>query len=96
MYRNFILENYANLLDEIEFIEIHREYVLVKNKTGEGKINISEINSIIEVQNQLYIKLSVGTALITPKNQVPNHLEIIKRYKELNIPYFNELNWKWI
>ena len=83
------------MFDEIEFVEIHKDYVLIKNNTGEGKVNISEIKSVIEVQNHLYVKLTIGTALITPKNQVSNYSEIIERYKELNIPYVEELNWKW-
>ena len=96
LYSNFIIENYASMFNQIEFIEIQKNHLLIKNNTGEGKVKISEVERVIEVQNYLYVKFTVGTALITPKDQVSNYSEIIECYKALNIPCIDELNWKWI
>ena len=67
MYSNFIVENYAIRINQTKFIEIHKDHIFVKDNTGEGKVNLSEIESLIDVQNYVYVKFTMGTALIIPK-----------------------------
>lgn len=96
LYSNFIQENYAGRVDQTEYVEIHKDYIFVKDNTGEGKVKIDEIESIIETPNSLFVKFTMGTALVTPKDQVSNYSEISEQFQALNIEYIDELNWKWI
>ena len=96
MYSDFIVENYAIRIDQTEFIEIHKDHIFVKDNTGEGEVNLSDIESLIDVQNSVYVKFTMGTALIMPKDQVLNYSEIIDDYKALGIDYIDERAWKWI
>lgn len=96
MYSNFIIENYSSRVDKTEFVEIHKDHIFVKDNTGEGKVELSDIESIIETENSLFVKFSMGTALVMPKDQVSNYTEILDYYKNIKVPYIDETNWKWI
>ncbi len=96
LYSNFIVQNYSTKIGEEEIIEINKDHIFIKDNTGEGKFELSEVDSLIEVQEHLYIQLNIGTALVTPKDQVSNYSEVIDKFKSLNIPIVDETNWKWI
>ncbi|MGB0915103.1 MAG: hypothetical protein ACPGVI_03480 [Crocinitomicaceae bacterium] len=96
LYSNFIVQNYSTKIGEEEIIEIDQKSIFIKDNTGEGKFDLSEVESLIEVQEHLYIKLNIGTALVTPKDQVTNYQEVINKFKSLNLPIVDETNWKWI
>ncbi len=95
LYSNFILQNYSTKIDKEEVIEINKDNIFIKDNTGEGKFDLTAIDSLIEVQEHLYIQLNIGTALVAPKDQVSNYNEIIDKFKSLNVPIVDETNWKW-
>jgi len=90
-YKNYIKENYQKRFGEIEIIEISKEYICSKDKTGEGKIKLKEIDEVSETKNHFLLKISTGMSLIIPKREIEN-LDIIKnKFDEIGLKIIDEL-----
>ncbi|WP_167916582.1 YcxB family protein [Tamlana crocina] len=94
-YTKFVTENYAKRFGQLESLEIYPDFIFAKDKTGEGKINISEIENVSGTQNHFFIKISTGLSLIIPKARIKNSMETKSQFENMNIPVIDETNWKW-
>lgn len=94
-YKKFVVENYSKRFGQLESLEINSDHIFAKDKTGEGKINISEIENVSETQNHFFIKITTGVSLIIPKTKIKNSQEIKSKFENLKIPIIDETNWKW-
>jgi YcxB-like protein len=94
-YKTFIKENYSERFGQNTFLEINDEYVVSKDKIGEGKINLSEIKKVDETINHFFIKISTGFTLIIPKRELNNIDEVRNEFVNLGFEVINDLNWKW-
>jgi hypothetical protein len=94
-YKKFIKENYAKRFGQRETLEFHSDYIFAKNKTGEGKIYLKEIEEINETEFHYFLKVSTGVSLFMPKQNVEQSNELISRFNELGIKVNDELSWKW-
>jgi len=93
-YKTFIHENYSKRFGQIETIEIKEDSIFSKDKAGELKIYISEIEKIDETQNHFFLKISTGLSLIIPKNEINNSNELRQKFKSMGLTLNNETNWK--
>jgi len=94
-YSTFIDENYKNrfgLESQIEFVD---DFVIVKDKTGEGKIKIEEIEKVDNLENHIFIKVSTGTSLIITKQKIDNSALITEWMKSKSVSVNDYKNWKW-
>lgn len=94
-YKTYIKENYSKRFGQIEALEINNDYIFSKDKTGEGKINISEIERVDETDNHFFLKISTGLSLIIPKKELENVDELRENFKEIGLTVNNETNWTW-
>ena len=94
-FSKIVKDNYMKRIGEKETMEFTSDYIITEDKTGEGKTKISEIEKISETQNNFFIKLSNGSSFIVPKNGLKNLEHIKNKWKELNIPIFENLTWEW-
>jgi hypothetical protein len=94
-YKTYIKENYSKRYGQIEALEINNDYIFSKDKTGEGKINISEIERVDETDNHFFLKISTGLSLIIPKKELENVDELRENFKEIRLTVNNETNWTW-
>lgn len=94
-YTTHIKENYKNRFNETEQLSFTGEYIEAKDKTGEGKIKVSELEEITETSKHFFIKLSTGMSLIIPKREFSDLSQLETQLHQLNIPIRNELDWKW-
>lgn len=94
-YKPYIKENYSKRFGQIEALEINNDYIFSKDKTGEGKINISEIERVDETDNHFFLKISTGLSLIIPKKELENVDELRENFKEIRLTVNNETNWTW-
>ena len=99
-YATFIDDNYTNRINTECFVQFSEEYIFLKDKTGETKINKKELTEISETSKFIFIKNSTGGHLILPKYKLQdNHSGFVKIIDELsvknNLPYFKNLNWRW-
>jgi hypothetical protein len=94
-YKVFIKENYSKRFGETEFLEIREDSIFSKDKTGEGKINISEIEKVDETNKHFFLKISTGLSLIIPKDELKNLDEVRTKFQALGLIVNNMTNWKW-
>lgn len=94
-YTKYVNKHYHKRFGETASLEIFKDYIVSKNKTGEGRIKISEIDEIIETQDYLFMKISSGVSVIIPKESV-NNIEALKStLKDRKIKFTINLDWKW-
>lgn len=94
-YKTYIKENYSKRFGQIETLEINDDSISSKDKTGEGKINLSEIEKVDETDKHFFLKISTGLSLIIPKKELNNTDEVRTKFKVLGLPVNDETNWKW-
>ncbi|MBK8807419.1 MAG: YcxB family protein [Bacteroidales bacterium] len=94
-FKIYIKENYSNRFGHVETIEINNDSIFSKDKTGEGKINLSEIEKIDETDNHFFLKISTGLSLIIPKRELEKTDELKSKFKDLGLTLNNETNWMW-
>lgn len=87
--------SYANQFDELSSIKFESDHLLVKNKTGEGKVLFSEIEEINETEKHFFVKMSNGSSVILPKDNIENLSVLKKDLSSLNKKITEELAWKW-
>jgi len=93
-YKNFINNNFGNLINKTEIIEIMDDKIINKNSISESSVNISEIKYLIELKNNYVISINDAASLILPKNiESKNIVEIIKQRNNLDI--VDDTKWKW-
>lgn len=93
-YKGFIKENYAKRIGMVGSLEFQEEVISFHDKTGEAKINLSEIEDVIELLDHFLLKFSTGVSLIIPKREIDTY-GLKEKFKELGLPVRDELNWKW-
>ena len=83
-YKSYIKENFSYRFGEKVHIEIGNQTIFCKDKTGEGTINISEIEKIDETENHFFVKIKSGISLIIPKQSTQISDEIRTTFETLN------------
>lgn len=94
-YKTYIQENYSKRFGQLETIEIKDNAIFSKDKIGEGKINLSEIERIDETDKHFFIKISSGMSLIIPKGEINGPDNLRQKFQELGITLNVEINWDW-
>ena len=89
-YKTYIKENYSKRFGQIESLEISSNYIFSKDKTGEGKINLSEIERVDETDNHFFLKISTGLSLLIPKNELVSINELREKFKEIGLSINDE------
>lgn len=92
-YKNHIKDHYKNRINKVAELEFNKDYILSKDSSSESKISTTEIISLIELKNHLFLKLNSGFSLIIPKRAIENVSDFKKEITQLNIPLVDELNW---
>ncbi len=98
-YTAFINENYPDKLDQVITLVFENEYIFTKDAVCEGRVLLSEIVEINEINKLIFIKLKNGGSYILPKERIQN-IDEVKGYlrslaEYLNIPYQQEQDWQW-
>lgn len=94
-YQTHIRELYAKRFGTHCFLEINEDSILAKDKTGEGKLSLSEIEQVNETQNHFFMKVSTGISLIIPKRELTDVSELRNMFKEVGLTVNDETNWTW-
>jgi hypothetical protein len=98
-YLRYIQDTYKNKLGEESTLEITEDIIVTKDKTGEGRINTTEIEAINEIKDFFFIKMKTGESLIISKVKTGNLDNIKRQIKSLTeskgIKHNVELDWQW-
>ena len=98
-YKKFVADAYKNRINIIAKVVLTENTIETSDKTGEAKLNLSELQEIIETNEYFYMNLKVGESLIIPKLKIESLEELRFELKslaaKLNINFANDLSWHW-
>jgi len=94
-YKSFINENYTNRFGKTTTISLSKDYVIATDDSGEGKIKTSDIVTVNETSQYLFITFSSGESLIIPKKELANFDELKNSFVKIGCSINNELSWGW-
>jgi len=92
-YKSYIKENYSYRFGKKEYIEINNQFIFHRDKTGEGTINMSEIEKIDETEKHFFVRVKAGVSLIIPKNEIQNSDEVRAKFESLGFSVIKNHNF---
>ena len=94
-YTTYIRENYSKRFGQLERMEISTDFIVFSDKTGEGKVKLSEIETVNETARHFFIAISTGGSIIIPKSQLDNPAALKATFTGLGLNVKDETNWRW-
>lgn len=79
-------------------IEFAGEWLLTHDESSEGKIKITEIETISEIKTHFFLKLKKGVSIIIPKvrfNEDELKAFIDELIKVAGLSLIDKTDWKW-
>ena len=97
-YEKFIQQNYKNRIGVITEIGFEDGFIISKDKSGEEKVRLTEIEFIYEIKDNLFIRMKNGETMAIP-SKMTDYTEfkndLSKLISNLGIAWEVELDWKW-
>ncbi len=94
-FLNFIRTNYTSKFNETSSIEITASQIIAKDASGEGRVQLKEVEKVSEVKDHFFILIKSGDSLIIPKKQLSNISDLLSEFSRNNISIEKELDWSW-
>lgn len=98
-YLKYIRDTYKNRFGEKCELEFENDIIVTKDKSGEMKINKSEVEEINEIKDFFFIKTRTGVSLIISKSKSDDIEKIKNEIKSMietrGVKHNIELDWKW-
>lgn len=83
----------------ITTLHFEEDQVTMADGSNASTIPFTELSTIFEIQNLYSLKLNNGQAIVLPKNHTnPSHNTEAKLHQlaeDLEIPFIQQLDWKW-
>ena len=93
-YQKHIRQHYENRLNVAQEVEILPDHIFLRDKTGEARILINEVEEVIEAPEHFFVKLSTGASLIFPKVQLDTDA-VKSTFESLGLTIVDQRGWKW-
>lgn len=98
-YLKHIRDTYKNRFGEKSELEFDKDTITTRDRTGEGKINKSEIEEVNEIKDYYFLKTRSGVSLIISKLKTDDIVNIRNEINALietrGVKHNVELDWKW-
>jgi len=97
-YQKFVADTYKNCFGEESTVIFREDYVEAFDKTGESKINYTQVEKIIEIGGYFFLRMKTGGSLIIPKRIEEvntTRTELQNLANKVNVMYVTDLDWKW-
>lgn len=98
-YRSFIRENYAQRVGKNVSLELEDEFIISKTEGIETRIEMSQVEEIIEISSTIFIKLKTTGSFILPKDKIADLGQVIHQLKvlasQIGVPFSKDLRWKF-
>lgn len=94
-YLNHIRESYKQRIGLVVTLEFLEDTILAKDKTGESKLSLSEIEVVKETSQHFFLQFTTGVSVIIPKLDEEESAALKAKFEEVNIEVEDHLNWKW-
>ena len=98
-YKKYVADAYKNRIGIVATVVLTETTIETSDKTGKAKLNLSELQAIIETNEYFYLNLKVGESLIIPKLKIESleelRLELKSLAAKLSINFTDDLSWNW-
>ena len=98
-YRGFLEEQYRERAGIAFNLELNREYILAKERGGDGRVLTSEVQDICEIPELFLIRLKGNQSFILPKHNFPDIERVQRGLKEnaalWEFRWVAEPDWRW-
>ncbi len=94
-YLSHIRESYKQRIGLVVTLEFLEDSIVAKDKTGESKLSLSEIEVVKETSQHFFLLFSTGVSVIIPKLDEEESEALKVRFEEAGIQVEDHLNWKW-
>lgn len=95
-YLNYIKKNYADRLDHVDSVRLgNKKYIYITEQGNEGKVEVTEIEKLVEIKNHFFLQMKAGGAIILPKNYILNTETLKEQIADLSINYVDDTKWRW-
>lgn len=94
-YKTYVKENFSKHFGQGETLEFNKDSISFKNKAGEGKIKLTEIERVNETDKHFFLQISAGTSLIIPKAELTDINELRDKLVDIGLQIIDETNWSW-
>ncbi|MCB0397916.1 MAG: hypothetical protein KDD36_14790 [Flavobacteriales bacterium] len=74
---------------------IDKDGIYTKDHTGEGRINLSEFENLVETSSHFFITGPSGISVVIPIHTVADAAMLKSKTKDLRLTYVDEKDWKW-
>ena len=93
-YKKHIKENHQNRIGQKVTMWFDENHLISIDKTGEGKLNLTEIEVVNEIESHFFILLTSGQSIIVPKGQI-HIVDFIKELENASLSIQTFQGWKW-
>ncbi len=97
--RAFVKEQIRDRESPVTTLHFEKDYVTMADGANVGRIPLSEVKIIYEISQLYSLKLNNGQSIVLPKkhnNNSGNTESMLHHLAErLEIPYVQQLDWKW-
>ncbi len=94
-YLTHIRESYKQRIGLVVTLEFLEDTILAKDKTGESKLSLSEVELVKETSQHFFLQFTTGVSVIIPKMGEEESEALKGRLVEKGISVEDHLNWKW-
>ena len=99
-YRTFYLrhirDNFSKYLNRPTTLDLVGSCIVSVNDACESKIQISEVEKVVEIRDLYFVFISKGSAFIVKKSTPGSKDFILDLCKQANLAPVDETSWKWI
>lgn len=90
-FQYYIKDNLSNRFNQPVELEINEDSLFSKDISGEGRINLSEIDEINETQNHFFFQISSGMSLIIPKRELKTLEDFKSKLESLGLSISSDM-----
>jgi len=66
----------------------------MKDKTGEGKVNLDELEKLVETPHHFFLRLKSGVSIIFPKNKISDKTAFLSSFQAIGLEIEEDLDWE--
>ncbi len=94
-YVKHIEENYQNRIDREVELEFDHEALYGVDSGSKIKVDVNEIDVLIETKDHFFIRLKTNSSFILPKSAISDHSELKEHFTTLGVNIMDETKWVW-
>ncbi len=94
-YGRLIDENFKEVLEKKIAIKIDKQFIKTGNGESEASVEVSELDSLIELKELFLLNLVSGMTLIIPKREVVDVHNFLSFFSEIGVRHNKKVDWEW-